>query len=178
MLTAGGRSERGTFLPSSLTVLERFAAKCRFDPLTGCVLWTGGTTNGKGNSAVYGSFKDGKDRWSAHRWAAVHIHGFDITGLTVGHCCHDHRPGPPNSLCVQHVKPETLAANIAERNTRVAKTNRAVQTSLQRQFWLFVDRGLEPSPYAAPEPDPNAVPWYDPPAWFLPFMPEVFDCPF
>lgn len=42
--------------PKYRPALERFAEKCRFDPTTGCVLWTGGTTAGHGNSARYGAF--------------------------------------------------------------------------------------------------------------------------
>lgn len=47
------------------TALQRFAEKCAFDPVTGCVMWIGGTTHGHGNNAPYGSFWDGK-RWFAH----------------------------------------------------------------------------------------------------------------
>lgn len=95
--------------------------------------------------------------------------------MTVGHCC-PHTGGKPNTLCVEHLKPETLAENVAERNTRVAQSN------AERQFWLFVQLGIEPAPpvYEAPE---NGVPFYLPPAW-LGFSPDAVaalapaDCPF
>jgi hypothetical protein len=72
--------------------LERFAEKCRFDPATGCVLWIGGTTAGRGNSALYGSFWFEGSRWFTHRWSAIHIHGIDLGDNQAGHCC----PHGPN----------------------------------------------------------------------------------
>jgi len=136
--------------------LERFREKCRFDPTTGCVIWTGAKTAGRGNSAVYGKFRNeyGESEY-AHRYAARVIHGLDIAGLTVGHCC---RP-VPNTLCVQHLEGQALADNVAEGNTR-----RAVQSNDERQHWLFVARGIyEPEPIVAPPAD--LVPFYEPPAW-------------
>jgi hypothetical protein len=158
--------------------LERFAEKCRFDPATGCVLWTGATTAGRGNSTVYGAFWDGGKVY-AHRWAAVHIHGIDLGSDEAGHCC---KP-TPNSLCVQHVESTTKAANIGERNTRVAKAN---QTAATRQFFLFQQLGI-----LEPEPDPEVsrltatlddIPFYEPPDWLRPFLNKSEndndDCPF
>jgi hypothetical protein len=170
---------------SPLPLLARFAAKCRFDPFTGCVLWIGGTTAGRGNTARYGSFWDAdeKRRWSAHRWAAQHIHKLDLTsGLTVGHCCPHTHDGHPNPLCVEHLALQTLGYNIAEGNRRRGKP-RGEQSSLQRQFWLFVDRGIEPPPEitAGSENDPVAVPYFSPPAWLVPFLPKAEltdECPF
>lgn len=77
--------------------LARFAAKCRFDPVTGCVEWTGGTTSGKGSVCEYGSFWFEGRRWFAHRWAARFIHGLEIDGLDVDHECR-------NRLCQQHLQ--------------------------------------------------------------------------
>lgn len=182
MLTDTGAATRGTDgrFHSSLPLLERFAAKCRFDPFTGCVVWIAGKSNGGGKTGGhYGVFWDSNERrrWFAHRWAAMHIHGLDLTsGLTVGHCCKNTLDGHPNPLCVEHVQLETLAANIAERNTRVAK---AKQTGLQRQFWLLVDRGYEPGPeYSQASPGPDDIPFFEPPAWFRPYMPKTESCPF
>lgn len=157
------------------SALDRFREKCRFDPVTGCVLWIGGKTSGRGNTAVYGSFWFEGRRWFAHRWAAAYIHGLDIGGVTAGHCC-PHTGGKPNTLCVEHLKPETLAANVAERNTRVA------QDSATRQYWLFVHLGIEEAPpvYEAPA---DGIPFYSPPAW-LGMSDEAVaalalaDCPF
>lgn len=161
------RDARGRFTQGALRpALDRFTEKCRFDPVTGCVLWTGGTTAGHGNTAVYGSFWFEGRRWFAHRWAAAYIHDLDIGGVTVGHCC----PGTPNTLCVQHLKPETLAENVAERNTRVA------QSSATRQFWLFVQLGIEPAPPIA-EADNDGIPFYAAPDW-LRAAAQDDDCPF
>jgi hypothetical protein len=155
--------------------LQRFAEKCRFDPATGCVLWIGGTSSGRGNSTRYGVFWDDGRRVFSHRWAAVHIHGIELGANEAGHCC----PSGPNSLCVQHLEGQTKADNIAERNTRVAKAN---QTAATRQFYLFKQLGIgEPEPeYPVPIPVLE-IPFYEPPAWLRPYMPpsEIDDdCPF
>ena len=112
------RDARGKFV--TRPALARFLEKCRFDPTTGCVVWIGGKSAGHGNTAEYGVFWDEGRRQFAHRWSAKHILGLDIDGVTVGHCC-PHTGGKPNTLCVAHLKPETLAENVAERNTRVAQ---------------------------------------------------------
>lgn len=171
------RGPRGRLLPTP--ALERFAAKCRFDPVTGCVVWTAGTSSGQGGGAgVYGAFWAGGGRVPAHRWAAAHIHGFDIDGLQVDHYC----PAllKPNTLCVEHVRPETQARNTELRDERAAIAAR--QTALQRQYWLFVSLGFEPEPNGpAPQADPaEGIPFYDPPEWLRPFMPEleIAECPF
>ncbi len=157
------------------TSLERFAEKCEFDAATGCVLWIGGTTSGNGNSTRYGAFWDGGRRVPAHRWAAVNIHGIDLGTDEAGHCC----PHGPNSLCVQHLEGQTKANNIAERNTRVAKANQSAAT---RQFYLFKQLGIgEPEPESSAA-EPERIPFYEPPAWFRPYMKmretDNDDCPF
>lgn len=155
--------------------LERFAEKCEFDPVTGCVLWVGGTTAGGGNSARYGSFWAEGRRVFAHRWAAVHIHGIELGVDEAGHCC----PHGPNSLCVEHLEGQTKADNIAERNRRVAKAN---QTAAQRQFYLFRQLGIyEPEPEKPAPVDVPTVPFYEPPEWFRPYVKKANnddDCPF
>jgi hypothetical protein len=159
------------------TALQRFAEKCVFDYSTGCVLWTGATTAGRGNSTRYGSFWDDGRRVFAHRWAAVHIHGIELGTNEAGHCC----PGAPNSLCVQHLEGQTKADNIAERNTRVAKAN---QPAMTRQFYLFKQLGI-----GEPEPDEPVlliptleIPFHEPPLWLRPYIVSVEsdndDCPF
>lgn len=163
--------------PKWRPALERFAEKCEFDPTTGCVLWTGGTSNGKGNTTRYGVFWDDGRRVFAHRWAAVHIHGIDLGTDEAGHCC----PGKPNSLCVQHLTGQTKAENIAERNTRVAKVAKAAQSAETRQFYLFMQLGIsEPEPITAASADVPMVPFYEPPEWFRPFIKKANDddCPF
>lgn len=152
--------------------LERFAEKCRFDATTGCVLWTGGTTAGRGNSARYGSFWFEGARWFAHRWAAIYIHGLNLGENQAGHCC----PHGPNTLCVQHLTGQTITENLAEMNGR----RKAQQTNDERQHWLFIHLGIEREPEPV-EPDPDAIPFYEPPAWLRPFLPKsetTDDCPF
>jgi hypothetical protein len=166
------------------TALQRFAEKCEFDPATGCVLWTGGTTAGQGNSARYGAFWDAGP-WKAHRWAAIHIHGFALGADQAGHCC----PAGPNTLCVQHLTGQTITENVIERNERVARERRqkCLQDSMTRQAWLFVQLGIngEPEPESTNqnlEPRLADIPFHEPPEWFRPYMrpPEANDddCPF
>lgn len=156
--------------------LQRFAEKCEFDAATGCVLWTGATTAGRGNTTRYGSFWADGGRVFAHRWAAVNIHGIDLGSNEAGHTC----PHGPNSLCVQHLEGQTKADNIAERNTRVAKAN---QTAATRQFYLFQQLGIgEPEPERLNGSlDAPVVPFYEPPEWIRPYLaPKGMsdDCPF
>lgn len=159
--------------------IERFAEKCRFDPLTGCVLWAGGRTRGRGNTAEYGSFWYEGRRWFAHRWAAVHIHDLPLgRSDQVGHCC----PAGPFTLCVEHVEGTTTAANMAEQYERLGnprhRNGPCEQSALDRQRWLLVERGYEEPPPMRREP--GDIPWYEPPAWFAPFVPklESAECPF
>lgn len=157
--------------------LERFRRSCRFDGATGCVLWTGGTTRGRGNSAVYGSFWFEGRRWFAHRWAAVHIHGLDVEGLQVGHNCPNTRNGP-QTLCVEHVEAVTQRENLDELNGRLAKRRRVEQTNEERKYWLLVERGYEEPPPVA-EPNPDDIPFFTPPAWLNGSGPAAnTDCPF
>lgn len=133
-----------------MSPLDRFRKYCRFDPVTGCVIWIGGRTRGRGNTAEYGRFWfDGKS-WLAHRWSAIYIHKLPIENVTAGHCC----PHGHNTLCVEHIRPETLADNVAERNTRIAA---------ERKYWLLVERGYEPPPEI--ERDDAEIPYYLEPEW-------------
>ena len=145
--------------------LVRFAKYCRFDAATGCVVWVGGTTQGRGHSSPYGSFWYAGRRWFAHRWAAKFIHGLDIEDMQVDHCCPHH----PNTLCVEHVQAITPAAN------------RELQT---RRYWVFVTKGLEPPPsfWLPPEPEEQQIPFFTPPEWYRQAKPSEFaakaTCPF
>lgn len=153
-----------------LSALERFARKCRFDPATGCVLWIGGTSAGRGNTALYGRFWDGEKMHYAHRWSARNIHGLEIDDYQVGHCC----PAGPNTLCVQHLEPQTQLENLKE------QSDRRRQSSKERQFWLFVQLGIEPAPGMG-SPIADDVPFFTPPAWLRPFLKLAEnddDCPF
>jgi hypothetical protein len=151
------RGNGGRFIVTR-PALERFAEKCQFDARTGCVLWIGGKTCGGGKVLQYGSFKDGGRRWSAHRWAAKHIHGLDIEEYEVDHCC----PLPiPNTLCVQHLQAVTKLRNL--------------ELMWGRRVWGWDDWDQsEPS-----EPDHEALPFHLPPSWLVPFTPGgSSDCPF
>lgn len=128
--------------------LKRFLDKCRFDPGTGCVLWIGGTTCGRGKTAPYPSFWYEGRRWFGHRWSAKFILGLEIDGMQVDHCCdmHSHL-SHPNTLCVRHLQP--LPPTV----------NRELQ-------WIRVQVGLDPAPPVAEEQPFTDVPFYDPPIWF------------
>lgn len=164
------RDANGRLLP--MDPLTRFASKCAFDPTTGCVMWIGTTTHGHGRNEPYGYFWFEGKMWLAHRWAAHHIHGFNIHEMEVDHCC----PAGPSTLCVQHVKPETGDVNRALRHER---TPRAAQTGLKKQYWLLVSMGYEE--FKPAERIPGDVPFFDPPEWIAPFLPKLEvsdDCPF
>lgn len=176
------RSPSGLFL-SQAPALERFAAKCRFDASTGCVVWVGGTTSGRGETnPVYGSFWAEGRRWFAHRYASARIHGHDIGGVQVDHYCPAlvARGGRPNTLCVEHVQPETQARNLALQHERRAL---AEQSPEQRLYWLLVHLGYEqPTGCCGPQAiDDTEIPFFDPPEWYRPFAPkrlETVECPF
>lgn len=143
-----------------MTALERFLGFCVFEPSTGCVLWVGGNTKGRGHHVEYGAFWFEGRRWLAHRWAAKFIHGIDIDGFDVDHCCPDFCPAllRPNTLCVQHLQPLT------------PRDNRIKQTIDTRRNFVHLQVGLvtHHDMYGY-EPDDPSVGWlttiYDPPAW-------------
>ena len=162
---------------ATLTPLERFRRYCQFDPTTGCVLWTGGTTSGRGNSTTYGSFWYEGRRWFTHRWAAIHIHGMEpehIAGHHVDHCCDLYRHGgaeplAPNTLCVQHVRALTPRDNSLDRWAR-------------QQFATLTNGYGEAEPsYGGLQAPAPALPTYRPPAWLgvdSPVISADDDCPF
>lgn len=145
------RDKRGCFTPSR-SPLERFKEKCRFEPETGCVIWTGGRTSGRGHNFPYGAFKFEGRRWFAHRWAAKFIHGLEIDGLQVDHCCPN--IPRPNTLCVEHLQAKTLLENVALQHER-------------RKFFIHLEVGLinvEEVYGPAIEHDLD-LPYYIEPAW-------------
>jgi hypothetical protein len=144
--------------------IERFIEKCAFDPCTGCVMWIGGTTSGRGHSQPYGSFWFEGERWFAHRWSARYIHGFDITGLQVDHHC----PCGPSTLCVHHVRPEPAEVNRVLQNIR---PGRAFQDLETRQHWLLVSKGVRSISIINNHELP--VPFYYPPEWIKHHLPEI-----
>lgn len=156
-------------LPEVASALRRFRAKCVFQPETGCVIWTGGKTAGRGNSALYGSFWFQDRRWFAHRWAACFIHGLDIEGKQVGHNC-PHTPDEhPNTLCVEHVVGQTQIENLAEqmaRGTGIAGQWLAQQAPEERRMWLLTELGYEvPPPTHDPTTLVDEIPFFEPPKW-------------
>lgn len=153
------RDVRGKFVADPHTAdiaraLKRFTQFCRFEPETGCVVWTGGKTKGRGHNVPYGSFWYAGRRWFAHRWAAKYIHGLHIDEFQVDHCC-DTTP-TPNTLCVQHVQSIT------------GERNRHLQTERRRHF-IHLEVGLldYEDVYGPPfDPDfDDLIPFYEPPAW-------------
>lgn len=141
-MAEGSRLADGRFR-SVTPAIDRFRSFCEFDARTGCVIWTGGTTSGRGHSQPYGSFWFEGRRWFAHRWAALHIHGYAIDDMQVDHNC----PCGPRTLCVQHVKPET------------PETNREYQ-------WIRRQVGLLPQPPVG-EVDEDEIPFHLPPDWLV-----------
>lgn len=102
----------------------------------------------------YPSFWYDGERWFGHRWSAKYIHGLDIDGFQVDHCC-PHIP-KPNTLCVEHVQATT------------PKENRDLQTIRRRFIHLQVGLVSYRDVYGhdADTLEPNfEVPFYYPPAW-------------
>lgn len=145
------RDAKGRLL-SSIPALERFRSFCRFEPETGCVIWAGGTSAGRGHHVRYGVFWFEGRRWFAHRWAAKFIHGCDIDGFDVDHRCET--IPKPNTLCVEHLAAETPARN------RELQTQRAMihlQVGLVQYEDIYGPR--------VPIDLDALVPFYQPPAW-------------
>ena len=155
MATAIRHARSGTHMPivhdgqrlvGLLSPLERFRRYCRFEPETGCVVWTGGRVRGRGKHGWYGAFHFEGRGWRAHRWAAKFIHGLDIdrVGHQVDHCCpHIERP---NTMCVEHL--QLVPASV----------NRELQ-------WIRAEVGLDDPPEPSGGAEPGMVPFYSPPAW-------------
>lgn len=104
----------------------------------------------------YPSFWFDGRRVFGHRWAAEHIHGLDIEGFHVDHCC-PHIP-IPNTLCVQH-----LQALTPRRNRELQYERRRnfihLQVGLVRYEEMY---GHPPGPA---ERSDDEIPFYEPPAW-------------
>lgn len=153
--------------------MERFLSFCEFDPVTGCVIWIGGRTQGRGHNVPYGSFWFEGRRWFAHRWAAKYIHGLDIDDKQVDHCCTERGVGVahPNTLCVEHLQAIS------------AKANRDLQT---RRLYVHLQVGLVNYEDQFGEPPPlmgfaDGMPFLTPPAWLnkgTTDVRELVDCPF
>lgn len=172
------RLSNGRFLPSGPALL-RFASKCRFEPETGCVIWTGSKTRGKGHYVDYGYFWFEGRMVLAHRWSAHHIRGLDIAGLQVDHCCPN--IPHPNTLCVEHGNVETLSRN------RELQTQRAAERAFhERRKAIHAQVGYAPfEDIYGPQPEPidlsDLVPIFPMPAWLAALQGPTHaadDCPF
>ena len=119
------------------------------------MVWIGGKTKGRGHHVDYPSFWFDGERWFGHRFAARFIHGLDIDGFHVDHCCPN--IPIPNTLCVEHVQAKT------------PRQNRELQTERRRHF-IHLQVGLVqyqdaygfPAGQESGEPD---IPFYLPPHW-------------
>jgi hypothetical protein len=152
---ASGRGDGGRFC-SIIPAIHRFGKFLEFDATTGCVMWRGGTTHGRGHSAPYGSFWDQGKRWFAHRWAARYIHGLNIYGYQVDHCC-PNTGGRPNTLCVEHLQAVTIYEHVELE---------------QRRNNIFIQVGpLEAEPLF--EPSPGGPEFFLPPPWFARLRREI-----
>lgn len=139
----------------STSALARFKDKCVFDPSTGCVLWNGALTNGKGSSSIYGRFWYEGKSWYAHLWAAKFIHGIEVgEGEQVDHCCEVNGERQPNSLCVQHLQPLPALVNARLRWSRFW------------EYWSGEEEEAELEGNGAKPIDPGGgVPFYSEPDW-------------
>lgn len=130
------------------------------------MLWTGGTTKGRGHHVDYPAFWYDGARWFGHRWSARFIHGLDIDAFHVDHCC----PclAIPNTLCVEHVQAKT------------ARENRELQHSRRKQFIHLQVGLLSYEDIYGPERFVTDldIPFYQPPAWLGLSKETIHDCPF
>jgi len=94
--------------------IARFLQKVRYDPETGCWLWTGARSRGRGNTAWYGSFWAKGKTVRAHKFSTVALMGFrPRPGIDhLDHYC-------PNSLCVSCLQVVPEWVNLALRWIRV-----------------------------------------------------------
>lgn len=126
------------------SAIERFKAKCEFQPGSGCVIWTGATSKSEAGTVASPAFWYEGKRWPARRWAAINIHGLEVSeSANVRQTC-----GEP--LCVQHVQ----VVNGIARN-------------YERQGYLLESLGygdLEPPP-PPPRPNHDGHPFHIEPEW-------------
>lgn len=150
-----GRFAVDPALATPEVALSRFRRYCRHEPETGCVVWTGGQTKGRGHHVPYGAFWFAGRRWFAHRWAAKFIHGLDIHEMQTDHCCPN--TPRPNTLCVEHLQSLTLKDHL--------------QLSAVRKRMIYLQVGLEQyedcygGPPHVPGDELFDIPFYPEPAW-------------
>lgn len=102
MTTTGNAAPIGAI---SADHIERFYARTRFDPETGCVLWTGA----RRTKAGYGALNVNGRVVTAHRFAWAIEKGCEAPDdMTLAHTCHN---GAAGCVTVEHLVPMTLAEN-------------------------------------------------------------------
>lgn len=94
--------------------VERFAAKVRVDPVTGCHLWTGSL-----NNQGYGQVRIGGKMFLAHRVAYERARGTLPDGLLALHSC-----DTPACVNEAHLHPGTHHDNAVEKVERGRDRNR------------------------------------------------------
>lgn len=137
--------------------LARFAAKVRFKPSTGCVIWIGGTASARNGEARIGRFHYEGRTWTARRWAAKFIHGLDIQGGKVAEPgeCGDER-------CVQHVKMGGEPQGHLRMHWLLVRLGYDDTPEEQKEEWARQQRERE-----AGDNDPGD---HQPPDWLRPFV--------
>lgn len=154
---AAPRGNDGFVASRRLTPLQRFLSYCRFEPETGCVIWTGARTAGRGHHVPYGSFWFEGRSWYAHRWSAKFIFDLGIEDHQVDHHCPN--IPIPNTLCVNHVQPLTPAEN---RELQTYRAHEVRKRNIHLQVGILQYEDIYGPLY---EPDPDLIPFHTPPAW-------------
>lgn len=124
---------------------------------------------GRGHHVPYPAFWFEERRWFGHRWAAQHIHGIDIEGYHVDHCCPN--IPIPNTLCVEHVQALTLRDNVLQQHERR-------RTFIHMQVGLLNYEDIYGAPPAG-ELDDDEIPFHIEPDWLRQAKgPDPDGCPF
>lgn len=98
----------------------RFFGKVSFEPMSGCLLWTGART-----VRGYGHLTVDSRHWTAYRFSWVHVHGALPDEVEIDHICHN-----PSCVNPDHLRIATHAENM--RNSVRQKNN---QCGLKGVSW-------------------------------------------
>lgn len=102
--------------------IARFLSYTVECPYTGCLIWAGAKSRGRGNTAWYGSFHMHPHSVRAHKFYAV-----AVLGLRPNSALHHLDHTCTNSLCVRHVECVPISVNLKLR-------------------WIRIQVGLDPEP--------------------------------